>query len=100
MCSSNEPTDKIYWLCGLPVDLVLESLQLKYYCLTSANQQWYDQNGWPYNFENTDNLIACVNVIQNHLVTLTNIDVQPIVSPSETTINKPVYLYDSLNDNQ
>ena len=30
----------------------------------------------------------------------TNIDVQPIVSPSETTINKPVYLYDSLNDNQ
>jgi hypothetical protein len=54
-------------------------------------------NGWLFNFENTHNLIACVNVNQNHWVTLTNIDVQPIVSPSVTTINKPVYLYDSLN---
>ena len=39
--------------------------------------KWYDQHGWPYNFENTEN--ACVNVNQNHWVTLTNIDVQPIV---------------------
>jgi hypothetical protein len=57
-------------------------------------------NGWLFNFENTHNLIACVNVNQNHWVTLTNIDVQTVVSPSVTTINKPVYLYDSLNDNR
>ena len=46
MWSSNEPPDKIHWLCGLHVDLVLESLQLNYKnatILTSANQQWYDQ---------------------------------------------------------
>ena len=85
------------------IGLVLESLQLKYKnvdILISANQQCYDQHGWPHNFETTDNLIACLNVNQNHWVTLTNIEVQRNVSPSEITINKPVDLYDSLNDNR
>ncbi len=102
--SPNEISNSEYWLNDLNIDLVLDEMKKKFKhvnIVTLAQLAWYERkNDYTYDFEKTENLIVIVNVNKDHWVTLTNIDCQIGISQSQTYINKPVFMYDSLNSNK
>ena len=56
--------------------------------------KWYDQHGWPYNFENTEN--ACVNVNQNHWVSLVVLSDGSLASASG---DRTIKIWNTINGN-
>ena len=95
------PYDRSYWLDSLHIDLALESMQVQFphvKILTLGLQAHYliGHKGFPFNFENTPNLII-VLWHNNHWVTATNIDTGKSKLRLLTTENSPVFLYDSFS---